>query len=746
VNLAGFDAILEFSRGLLEDTFLSTTRDILPGGDPNDTFAPPFSWPLSITASGANGDALVIVKQVQLIGVAGSTTIQLRFSFADSSLNLSLLPGPLSLIAGELVLTAQLSVGLNAGNTSLNLNTGSAIVTCDFTNESKTKMNAQIPGLADLIRTAIENQLQQQIRTVASTTLAPLPFTINSSSNSEIATVVTVLPSLRWITAEVLGLFAMYRLVPAGNPALKSDTDLEPGQRRSVAALLSPQGFQQVYGCPTVRQYVRDTVGAPILQNNIAQEKAMAGNTGEPTPAQKQAAIDKLNMFLSSPDGVRLLADQTPSPCGNGSLTQHVNPPDPFPGTDAHVREISLALEPQRIRVHFRADAEIFCGDVEVQQTLHFPISANYGTIKIGEPIKDAPSTNVSGGLLCKAALAAVGAAVGGLTGGLAGFFALVFVHMFLEDPVGKKIAEIAFKPGSFSPNVGVPVSWRTLVCDETGLRLSGVVYGVVADPTPFEPTVEITVAQKKHLPSIRPLPEGETDQLTGVVCVPPRGTKFHFTRGVANWEITLGIQSKDVPLPLTVGTWYLQFGYRTKSFGYTMVHFDEARYPISPGPLIVWGTVWNPEPPLSGELVENTNIHLEITAAPKPGFVLKTQNTDLNYFLWVTTTVVDAANNVWDVAKKVAVDGKSIVLGDDAKQFIKDCEKHLKDLNDRFAKSHVVPPWDQRTDLVDRLREDLMAGLRHGTVGLASALGEASAKIGEKTVFNLILGNKGRM
>ena len=556
--------------------------------------------------------------------------------------------------------------------------------------------------------------------------------------------VVTAVPILRWIDVWTLGFFAQYRRVPPGDPALKTDSDLDPIQRDCMSVMLSPEGFQQVYGCPSVRSYVLDTVGKPIYDNFLAEEKAKAGSAGEPTQAQNNAATARLNAFFDSPDGKRLLADQTPPPCGTGALTQHVNPPDPFPGTDANVREISVGLETGKIKVYFHADAEIFCGNVDVSQTIHFPLSVDTGVVKIGKPERDSPSTNISGGLLCKAALAAVGVAVAGLTGGLTGFLTLVFVHSFLEDPVGKKISEIEFKPNELSPQTGQPVSWTGITCDETGLVLRGHIYINVADPKPFNPTVEITAQQKPHTPIFGPIPDGETDHLTGIACVPPAGTVFHFTRGATDWETTLGLQSQDVPLPLAVGGWYVQFGWRTKVGGYLTAEYDANTFKLEPGALKVGGTVWDPEPPLEGALVENTTISLDVAAAAQPGFVLKSSHGDLNYYMRITTTVMDAGGRVWNPSLRVAIDGKTITLGDDITQFIKECDKLLGDLNQRFAKSHHVPPWQEGTNISERVQQELLNGLRDGTVGIASILSEASAKIGEVTIYNLIVGNKG--
>ena len=81
-NTAGFDVVLELSRGFLEDTFYSAPRSLFPNGDVNDTFAPPFSWPFSFSGINGSGDAQLIVDQAYLLGLPGSADVLFRFVFS----------------------------------------------------------------------------------------------------------------------------------------------------------------------------------------------------------------------------------------------------------------------------------------------------------------------------------------------------------------------------------------------------------------------------------------------------------------------------------------------------------------------------------------------------------------------------------------------------------------------------------------------------------------------------------------
>jgi len=741
-NLAGFDTILEFSRGFVEDTFLSTSRGVLAGGDKDDTFAPPFSWSLTFPVVSTVATAQIIIQNVHLSATPQTTDIAIRFEFSGSSLMLPFFPQPLSQLAGSMTLSGRLALALDDKRVTLVLETGSVNVTCDFDAASKSLMNSQFANLAAWIKNGAEGMLQSQIRSVPTATLGPLPLTVNTLTASEDPTVVNAMPALRWIDGETLGIFGQYRIAPLGNPALKTTGDLDPTVRRGIAILYSEAGFEQVWAHPSIRSYVRDTVGEVKRGEFLAQEKAKTGNNGAPTEAEITAAQANLSTWLASSDGVATVAAQTPPPTGGGVLPRHVDPPDPFPGTEAQVREISASLVRGAIQVHYRADAEIFCGTVKVEQSMRFPFSiAPGGGVAVDQPIKDPVSTDIPSDMLCRAALTAIGAAIGGISGGIAGFFALSLTFSFVEDRIAEKIAQIAYKPGA-PQALGIPVSWTAIQCDESGLIVRGNIHGVVADPVPFNPTVAIAVRMDRidDSTTLRQS-NAKTNELTGVLCKPPEGAVFHYRRAVGLWKVTLTIHAQDVPLPVKVGDWYVQLGYRVKSLGFLTVHLDEQRHVLRPGDLTAPATVWNPEPPLEGALVENTEVHLKVEALDEPGFVLTTNWSNLNYVLEVTTSVVDASGRLWSPSVRVFVDGLVITPGEDIQTFLMECDRFLHRLNDRFAKSIRVSPWDSRFAELDRLRNDLFASFKRGEVGIASALGDAAKEHGDAPVFQIILG-----
>jgi hypothetical protein len=474
----------------------------------------------------------------------------------------------------------------------------------------------------------------------------------------------------------------MYRRVPAGNALFKGDSDLLPGERRSIALVLSPEGFHQMFGCPSVTAFVRDTVGGGIRQGIIADIKNRDGNSGDATAKENADADAALNARLSSPDGISSLASQTPAPCGTGVLDFHVNPPDPFPGTDAHVREISVALEPGGVRVHFHADADVFCGSVDVSQDLHYHLSVHVGIVQISTPVKDSPSTGFSGSSFCKAALVAIATPIYSFVGDLAALFSFSILESIIAGIIGDKLLDIDVKPQTISPSLNTYIDWKDILCDTSGLRLNGALLGSVIDPQPFQPRLDIIVTKRTDV-TIFVVPEptsGETTKLTGVVCPIPAGTTLHFTRTVRDRQTTIAAKPHDLPLPITVGPWTVQFGYIYRSYGHEYGQYDAAIYPLVGGKLNVKTTAWDPEPLLDGTIVQNKNVTIFVTpTTDEMGFEIDTYRGDLNYVMKIQTSVIDAEGKTWNSQIYLTITGKIIDPGDDIKQLLADCARQFK-------------------------------------------------------------------
>lgn len=128
-----------------------------------------------------------------------------------------------------------------------------------------------------------------------------------------------------------------------------------------------------------------------------------------------------------------------------------------------------------------------------------------------------------------------------------------------------------------------------------------------------------------------------------------------------------------------------------------------------------------------------------------RPGFLLRTRYSDLNYVLKIQATSVDAEDKVWTSVIFLTIVGKVIVLGDDIKQLLKDCNDWFRKLSARFAKSHKTQPGDTHIlNAAGKFREDIVASFRRGEVGISATLREAVAEIGElQPVANLIVGGK---
>jgi hypothetical protein len=118
-NTAGFDVVLELSRGFIEDLFYSTPRSLfnnqsIAPGDTPDTFAPPFSWPLAFAGIGTLGDAQIIVDQVSLLAVPRTSNLVLRFTFSKSNIAF---PQSVTLLGGTIEIDLQMLVLVDPGGT-----------------------------------------------------------------------------------------------------------------------------------------------------------------------------------------------------------------------------------------------------------------------------------------------------------------------------------------------------------------------------------------------------------------------------------------------------------------------------------------------------------------------------------------------------------------------------------------------------------------------------------------------------
>jgi len=131
----------------------------------------------------------------------------------------------------------------NIGNTSIGFNNPTATVQFKFDPSSQTQINAQHAGFAPTLSSLIANQIQTSIRAAGPAPLASLPFVVDTTKDSVALLQLSQLPILRWIDQETLGMFGMYFRVPPGNPAWKTSSDLVAGERRSIALLLSANGF-----------------------------------------------------------------------------------------------------------------------------------------------------------------------------------------------------------------------------------------------------------------------------------------------------------------------------------------------------------------------------------------------------------------------------------------------------------------------------------------------------------------------
>jgi len=217
------------------------------------------------------------------------------------------------------------------------------------------------------------------------------------------------------------------------------------------------------------------------------------------------------------------------------------------------------------------------------------------GAIKISPPTKDEPSTKFSGDFWCKAALTAVGAGIFDWLGGIATFLSLSWLESTLQNIIGNRILDMEVTPTPISlGNAGIPVNWRSAVCDGSALGLNGVLYGGVNDPEPFKPRVDIIVTKRTDLTLTSPETSGNatTDNLTGTICPVPDGTTLHYFRDYRDRQITIAIDPHDVPLPIFIREWTVQFAYTYPKYSTEYIEYDPTIYPLVRGDLDVITTV----------------------------------------------------------------------------------------------------------------------------------------------------------
>ncbi len=69
----------------------------------------------------------------------------------------------------------------------------------------------------------------------------------------------------------------------------------------------------------------------------VKQEKDKDHNKGDPTPKEKALASKETDAFISSPQGLAAIAQNTPQPWGNGHFSDNVPMPDPFSDTTGSI-------------------------------------------------------------------------------------------------------------------------------------------------------------------------------------------------------------------------------------------------------------------------------------------------------------------------------------------------------------------------------------------------------------------------
>lgn len=766
-NLAGFDFIFELSRAAFEREFLSSPLVRGPQGEVLDTLAPPFTLKRSFPAVGSTVNAQFIVDDVQLLAVPRSADINVRFGFARSSIEEPSL-GALSMLAGEFSVSATLrftpSIHVNQGTgevarrrSFLEVDFTQSTIALAFDTQSQQQLAQRLgPTQSKVLVDMIVSSLTDEFRDRGSQRSAfffqiqlmgdPGLFNIWFFPDQAHPLTLSSLPTVFWIDAETLGFFGFHRKFGSGgDPARKTDSDLDPQSPFAAAVLFSPNSFQARLACPAILRMAADQVAEPLREQFIKEEMAKQGRTGQPLQSERELAERRVQEFLHSNDGFDAISARVPAPCGTGKIPKRVPLPDPFPATTAQIDHLSMTLGDGRIDVTAKAEADIPpCASVKVELPMSLTPSVSGGMISLGPLNKGTPNVEATTEFWCDAAVFALQAFLVGPVFAALGTYAAVAVT---ESIIETLTADELLKQDIGVPNLPTGLAnivWRAIKVERSGLTLQGDwLVRPLPDPKPFSPRVELSASVETQTSRTLVTRRGVAQELTGTPC--HGGGPFGYTRHGWMSTVKLRIDAEDVPLPLTFSPWQVRIGRNAEirpSWTAAPV-FSNTVHQLTGQVLSEAGDVWYPEPPLGGQLVHRDPIEIQVRGSDTSGWDLTCEAEDGNYLIRVTTQVVDATGRVWPLSHTITVEGQTLTFGDDFYQFMEECWGRFKSFNDRYVRVAPVSPWTPVIDPERFMAEQVRYAIRTGRTGVISLLEDMIAEQGDRFA-DIILQDRG--
>jgi len=658
-----------------------------PAGKPVDILAPPFPIQRVLPANGGQMRIQIIVQTVTLQTVTGSAQCAIAMTFDSGSVELPALGIAEGLLAGSIAVPFFVSFrsapGKNGGQLAqLVADFSTTTVAFSFEQNSRARLIAKI-GLAmtNLAESAIQGLLTTQFRTKVGARPTGLDLELTPGVLSEKLLTVDALPGVVWVNSETLALSLQYAPEPSPAP-FQPVPFLPAGQWAPFGLHLSNDGFQRTIRNPAVRKLALDTLSDRLRPGFVQQAYAKHGGPGGPTEADKQDGQKLLEDYLKTPQGLTDIANETPSPTGNGKLRKHISKvPDPFSDFDIEIPELDLWLGNNRIEGKARATGEVngfgFTANLRFRAR---PVLITQPSlaIEMHDLQIDDPDIDISLPPWLEWAFGFLVSAIGGpVWGAVVGFLLSSIisslVEAFIPSNLGSQVPEQEAKK---LPRLPPGVRLKELSVVPEFLAIMGEWVALIDDPRPFWAHMKIGYDVVSEPVGISRPGEAWFTCLgeLGVVMDsnPQFGTRFEYTHQSWKSRVRAAIEATAVPLPLTRFPWTIAVGYRSMA-QYHFPVITTSPQPLVAGQLTFTSDVWRPEPPLKGHLANQT-FTIDVQRGDDDTFTLSVPPAAGCVLIQLETKVIDAAGETWNLAAQIDVANETVTFGADFDEFRQHC------------------------------------------------------------------------
>lgn len=701
-NLVGYDLIIEVARAAIERELLNTPFASDPNTPANDTLMPPFILTRNVPLPGMSGTLWLKVSELHLRPQPGSALITMQMIFEECSLQA---PGvDLHQLSGQCSVTAPLYFTPPAGIPSasrLALDFNQATSSLALDPASISQMDQAVgPQLGGAIRSALDTALTAMFRKQGMVDLN-FTFLIDPTRDSASLMTLTAVPNVMWIDGECLGIFGYHRQAAStGLLGMKTSADLPPVPypgypSDSIAILLSPSSFHQLVACPSIRTVAVDHVAARYREQWINDVRAFNHNDGLATPAEIALAESYLNAYVrGSQRGIQETDACTPAPCGRGLIDQHVDLPDPFPGTTAYITRLSMELGHDQIDIKASAGTQIFCTRISVQVPMSIkPTIGLDNSIQAGPLSRGAVDTDIDDDIGCDEA-----------TRILLFFVRNPFIDsisILLKFGLVKSLAENLISDAIMKANLPAPntnaggvaklpagVKLKEILIDPTALTIQGHWEGMVNDPHQINAAVRF-FWQTSHTRSTAFSEQSGTFEAS---CGGAPRT-FNYSSQAWDTSVAFTIDIGDVPRPIRYDDWYLWH--------------NGVAHKLAAGTLTFPGEVVVPVPPDLEKLEHRDAIVVNVTGSNDQGFTLNFRAEDDNVVFSIFTRVVDGSGRAWQLGgNNLSSQGLTFLFDQEYTDFREECARYIVGVGSQYKLWKEVPVWEKVTSIENILGE----------------------------------------